>query len=349
MAAAALDLDRRSPCTRTSTRWWRGSGSSSTRTATRTPTRGPRSGGPQTLRELRRRSIVFSGNLATNLVMEQTGVAACTAVMPQVRRMISDLPATDRGIVNAASARQWGAADPGARGRRGGDARPGIPERYPSRAARRHTNGQQDRLDRRPHPRHGDRAARRAVYRSRSSSSPASPAYRPRGQRTHRRGRRRGLGAPPVTTVERVDVERVSVPLHTPFVTALRRTTTTDTVVVRVTDSDGRTGWGEAPQVWQVTGGVAGRRRGLRRGAAARAVLGRTRRPAGRPGRWSTAPSRTTGAKAAVDVALHDLAGRRRGPPAGAAGRHRAACPPTTLGRGAARAAGWPTASPCSR
>ena len=47
---------------------------------------------------------------------------------------------------------------------------------------------------------------------------------------------------------------RLSVPLHTPFVTALRRTTTTDTVVVRLTDSDGTTGWGEAPQVWQVTG-----------------------------------------------------------------------------------------------
>ena len=65
-------------------------------------------GRPQTLRELRRRSVVLSGNLATNLVMEQTGVSACTAVMPEVRRMISDLPATDRGIVNAASARQWG-------------------------------------------------------------------------------------------------------------------------------------------------------------------------------------------------------------------------------------------------
>ncbi len=65
-------------------------------------------GGRQTLRELRRRSIVFSGNLATNLVMEQTGVAAVSAVLPQVRRMISDLPATDAGIVNAASARDWG-------------------------------------------------------------------------------------------------------------------------------------------------------------------------------------------------------------------------------------------------
>jgi beta-lactamase class A len=65
-------------------------------------------GGREQLRELRRRSIVNSGNLATNLVMEQTGVAACTAVMPQVVRMISDEPATDAGIVNAASAREWG-------------------------------------------------------------------------------------------------------------------------------------------------------------------------------------------------------------------------------------------------
>jgi beta-lactamase class A len=65
-------------------------------------------GTSQTLRELRRRSIVCSGNLATNLVMEQTGPAAVAAVMPQVRRMIGDQPATDAGIVNAASARQWG-------------------------------------------------------------------------------------------------------------------------------------------------------------------------------------------------------------------------------------------------
>ena len=65
-------------------------------------------GGEQELRELRRRSIVHSGNLATNLVIEQTGVAACTAVMPQVVRMIGDQPATDAGIVNQASARQWG-------------------------------------------------------------------------------------------------------------------------------------------------------------------------------------------------------------------------------------------------
>ena len=65
-------------------------------------------GGVQDLRELRRRSIVHSGNLATDLVVEQTGLAACTAVMPQVRRMIGDRPAADAGITNEATARQWG-------------------------------------------------------------------------------------------------------------------------------------------------------------------------------------------------------------------------------------------------
>src|SRR4051794_41901553 len=57
-----------------------------------------------------------------------------------------------------------------------------------------------------------------------------------------------------MTTIDRVTTTTSSVRLHTPFVTALRRTETTDTVVVTVTDSDGRTGWGEAPQVWQGTG-----------------------------------------------------------------------------------------------
>jgi beta-lactamase class A len=65
-------------------------------------------GGEQELRELRRRSIVYSGNLATNLLIEQLGLDAVGSVMPQVRRMLGDQPATDAGIVNAASARDWG-------------------------------------------------------------------------------------------------------------------------------------------------------------------------------------------------------------------------------------------------
>ena len=55
-----------------------------------------------------------------------------------------------------------------------------------------------------------------------------------------------------MTTVERVDVERLSLPLHSPFTTARRRATTADSVIVRVTDSEGRVGLGEAPQNWPV-------------------------------------------------------------------------------------------------
>ena len=46
----------------------------------------------------------------------------------------------------------------------------------------------------------------------------------------------------------------LSIPLHTPFVTALRRTSTIDTLIVSLELADGTTGLGEAPQVWAVTG-----------------------------------------------------------------------------------------------
>ncbi len=111
-----------------------------------------------------------------------------------------------------------------------------------------------------------------------------------------------------------VTCARLSVPLHTPFVTALRRTTTTDTVVVRVTDSDGATGWGEAPQVWQVTGeSLAGASACLEQ-MLAPVVLDRD------VDDWSevldgiqSAVARNFGAKAALDTAVRDLVARRAG------------------------------------
>jgi len=117
-----------------------------------------------------------------------------------------------------------------------------------------------------------------------------------------------------VSKIETVTCVRLSVPLHTPFVTALRRTTTTETVVVRITDTDGVTGWGEAPQVWQVTGEslagseacVMGPLHPLLIGADADDVTSLSRSV-------SLAVARNFGAKSAVDVALHDLTARRRG------------------------------------
>jgi o-succinylbenzoate synthase len=117
-----------------------------------------------------------------------------------------------------------------------------------------------------------------------------------------------------VSKIESITCERLSVPLHTPFVTALRRTEATETVVVRVTDTDGVTGWGEAPQVWQVTGESLAGAEACIDGPLQAAVVGADaddlvplcRSVAG-------AVARNFGSKAAVDVALHDLAARRRG------------------------------------
>ncbi|WP_330473920.1 dipeptide epimerase [Terrabacter sp. C0L_2] len=120
-----------------------------------------------------------------------------------------------------------------------------------------------------------------------------------------------------MTTIERVTTTASSVPLHTPFVTALRRTETTDTVLVTVTDSDGRTGWGEAPQVWQVTGESLASATACLETMLAPAVTGR--RLHDRDDLTATAAvvqrtvARNFGAKAALDAALHDLVARAEG------------------------------------
>ncbi len=108
----------------------------------------------------------------------------------------------------------------------------------------------------------------------------------------------------------------VSAPLHTPFVTALRRTTTIDSLIVELVDEDGRAGYGEAPQIWQVTGAsIAGTR------ACVETVLApllRGRDPDDVADTCRTVRAAVAGneaAKAAVDVALHDLAARRLGIP----------------------------------
>lgn len=117
-------------------------------------------------------------------------------------------------------------------------------------------------------------------------------------------------------TIAAVRTYRLTAPLHTPFVTALRRTTTVDTLVVEVVDTDGRSGFGEAPQVWQVTGAsIEGSE------ACVRQLLGPllTGRDPDELVALCTQVQRAVvgneAAKMAVDVALHDLAARRLGVP----------------------------------
>jgi L-alanine-DL-glutamate epimerase-like enolase superfamily enzyme len=117
-------------------------------------------------------------------------------------------------------------------------------------------------------------------------------------------------------TIERVRTHRISAPFHTPFVTALRRATTVESLLVEILDSDGRSGFGEAPQVWQVTGGSVAGAEACVRQLLGPLLIGRDADDVtGSNGIVQRAVQRNEGAKAAVDVALHDLAARRLGVP----------------------------------
>ncbi|GAB3820941.1 mandelate racemase/muconate lactonizing enzyme family protein [Kribbella italica] len=105
----------------------------------------------------------------------------------------------------------------------------------------------------------------------------------------------------------------VSAPLHTPFVTALRTATHAESLLVSISDGE-HTGWGEAPQVWKVTGESLAGAQACVEGPIAIALDGLG------PDDLTEALRRLQGsaqgnfgAKAAVDVALHDLAARRVG------------------------------------
>ncbi|WP_139978046.1 dipeptide epimerase [Nocardioides litoris] len=113
--------------------------------------------------------------------------------------------------------------------------------------------------------------------------------------------------------VEAIRTRRLSVPLHTPFVTALRRTTTAETLLVEVVDSDGASGWGEAPQVWQVTGDSIAGSEACLAGPLADALVGRPADPRESASLVQRAVVGNRSAKMALDVALHDLAARRAG------------------------------------
>lgn len=114
----------------------------------------------------------------------------------------------------------------------------------------------------------------------------------------------------PITEVR---THHLSAELHTPFVTALRRTTQTRSLVVELIDEDGRRGLGEAPQVFQVTGdSIAGAR------SCVEEVLAPllTGRDPDEPVVTSRAVERAVrdnhAAKMAIDIALHDLSARRQ-------------------------------------
>jgi L-alanine-DL-glutamate epimerase-like enolase superfamily enzyme len=117
-------------------------------------------------------------------------------------------------------------------------------------------------------------------------------------------------------TITEIRTHRLSAPLHTPFVTALRRATTVATLVVEVIDADGRSGFGEAPEVWRVTGASVAGAEECVRSVFAPLLAGRDPDDlTARCREVQQAVVGNEGAKMAVEIALHDLAARRLGVP----------------------------------
>ncbi len=116
-----------------------------------------------------------------------------------------------------------------------------------------------------------------------------------------------------MTTIAEVRTRRLSVPLHTPFVTALRSTTTIETVLVEIVDADGASGWGEAPQVWQVTGDSLAGSQACLDGPIAGALVGSSSDLVESTALVQRVVVANRSAKMAADIALHDLAARRAG------------------------------------
>ncbi|WP_405058132.1 dipeptide epimerase [Kribbella sp. NBC_01505] len=105
----------------------------------------------------------------------------------------------------------------------------------------------------------------------------------------------------------------ISVPLHTPFITALRTATHADSLLVELSDGS-LSGWGEAPQVWKVTGESLAGAQACVEGPISTALNGLGPDDLTEAlRRVQNAAAGNFGAKAAVDVALHDLAARRLG------------------------------------
>jgi o-succinylbenzoate synthase len=112
-----------------------------------------------------------------------------------------------------------------------------------------------------------------------------------------------------MTVITEVLIHRISVPLVRPFVTAQRRASTHEAVLVELRDADGRSGWGEAPCSWRVTGESPDSVTAAVVGPLADAVRGRD--TADLPAvadAVAAAVIRNSAAKMAVDCALHDLA-----------------------------------------
>jgi L-alanine-DL-glutamate epimerase-like enolase superfamily enzyme len=114
-----------------------------------------------------------------------------------------------------------------------------------------------------------------------------------------------------VAHIEGLTLHRRSIPLKRPFVTAIRTAYSLDVLLVEVRDSDGRSGWGEAPTSWRVTGESAESVAAALLGPLSETVIGRSSsEPEALSAELERSVARNSSARSALDCALYDLAAR---------------------------------------
>lgn len=117
-------------------------------------------------------------------------------------------------------------------------------------------------------------------------------------------------------TIVGVRTHPVRIPLRFPFVTSLRTATHAESLLVCVADSEGNHGWGESPQVYRVTGESVASAQACVSGPLTDAIRHLPADDlAGTTAAIAAAVHANTSAKAAMDVALHDLVAKRLGVP----------------------------------
>lgn len=116
--------------------------------------------------------------------------------------------------------------------------------------------------------------------------------------------------------IHSIETIPVAVPLTKPFKTALRTVTTAYAVYVKITTEDGLTGWGEAPPTHVITGDSLGSITYAIEEVIAPLLIGKDLRNREEVFRLlKRSIVRNTSAKAAVDMAIHDLLGQLAGMP----------------------------------
>jgi L-alanine-DL-glutamate epimerase-like enolase superfamily enzyme len=119
-----------------------------------------------------------------------------------------------------------------------------------------------------------------------------------------------------VSRIDRVIIHHRTIPLQRPFVTAVRTAHEIDVLIVEVQDSDGRSGWGEAPTSWRVTGESVQSVTAAVLGPLKEAILGLAiEDPEALSAATERAVIRNSSARMAVECALYDLAARVVGVP----------------------------------